>query len=124
MVLVDFDAPRSQRHGEELLEFHRVELPVDHFINEGTDLRPLGHDTFLASWRSLCFGLRFLVIFHCTKPPLFSPPRPWGPEPLWCWAPLKWPTEIASTKECFRCRCNSARANSPDHTNRPGNTVV
>jgi hypothetical protein len=50
MVLVDFDAPGSQRHGEELLEFRRVELSVDHFIDDGTDLQPLGHDTFLASW--------------------------------------------------------------------------
>src|SRR5215813_11277361 len=48
MVLVDFNASRSQLHGEELFEFRRVELPVDHFIDHGTDLQPLRHDTFLA----------------------------------------------------------------------------
>src|SRR5262249_1435849 len=48
MVLVDFNAPGSQPHGEELFEFRRVELPVDDFIDHGTDLQPLRHDTFLA----------------------------------------------------------------------------
>jgi hypothetical protein len=48
MVLVDFNAPGSQPHGEEFFEFRRVELPVDHFIDHGTDLQPLRHDTFLA----------------------------------------------------------------------------
>src|SRR5215813_14970953 len=48
MVLVDFNAPRSQPHGEELFEFCGVELPVDDFIDHGTDLQPLRHDTVLA----------------------------------------------------------------------------
>src|SRR5262245_19656733 len=48
MVLVDFNAPRSQPHGEEFFEFRGVKLPVDHFIDHGTDLQPLRHDTCLA----------------------------------------------------------------------------
>src|SRR4030095_330994 len=50
MILVDLYAPGGQPHGEKLFEFHRVELAVDHFIDHRTDLQPLRHEFFLASW--------------------------------------------------------------------------
>src|SRR5262245_45439938 len=61
MVLVDFNASSSQPHGEELLKFRRVELPVDHFIDQSTDLQPLRHDTFLAYPVAVFLLLRFVT---------------------------------------------------------------
>src|SRR5262245_15856628 len=101
MVLVDFNAPGSQPHGEELFEFRRVELQVDHFIDHGTDLQPLRHDTFLAYpvggvsffYDSLS-ALQITATESCTVsrhfPTISFVGRPrrhrrsFWPKPLWC----------------------------------------